>query len=102
MIQKRSLRRSKQLINRSGFAFGLRDRGCITAWMQSMPKSNNGLAVELFCWIFRRSGICYLLRRCLWRNRAAILLYHDPKPAVVDSHLEYLGRAARIVSIPDL
>jgi hypothetical protein len=57
---------------------------------------------ELFCRILRLSGICYLLRKCLWRNRAAILYYHDPKPAIMDVHLEYLAKVSRIVSMPDL
>ena len=67
-----------------------------------MRELNNGFAVELFCRILRRSGICYLLRKCLWRNKAAILLYHDPNPAVIDAHLEYLSQVAMIVSLPEL
>jgi hypothetical protein len=56
----------------------------------------------MLCWILRRSGLCYLFRKYLWRNRAAILLYHDPKPAVIDAHLEYLEHVSRIVSFPKL
>lgn len=58
--------------------------------------------LELFCRTLRRSGICYLFRKCFWRNRAAILVYHDPKPAVIDAHLAYLGGVSRIVSMPEL
>jgi peptidoglycan/xylan/chitin deacetylase (PgdA/CDA1 family) len=57
---------------------------------------------ELFYRILRCSGFCYLFRKSLWRNRAAILYYHDPKPAVIDAHLEYLSRVSRIVSLPKL
>jgi hypothetical protein len=31
-----------------------------------------------------------------------ILLYHDPKPAVIDAHLEYLSKVSKIVSLPKL
>jgi peptidoglycan/xylan/chitin deacetylase (PgdA/CDA1 family) len=67
-----------------------------------MSKAENGFAVELLCRIIRKSGVCYLLRKFLWRNRAAILLYHDPKPDVLDAHLSYLRRVARIVPLPKL
>jgi peptidoglycan/xylan/chitin deacetylase (PgdA/CDA1 family) len=69
---------------------------------QSMSKPKNGFADELFFRLLRWSGICFLLRKCFWRNRAAILLYHDPKPEVLDAHLEYLKRVARIVPLPKL
>lgn len=71
--------------------------------MQSPAEGNNGFALEeLFYWVLRRSGLCYLFRKCLWRNRAAILIYHDPRPAVIDAHLENLARVARIVPMPEL
>lgn len=70
--------------------------------MRVTPESKRGFTVALVCRILRRSGICYLLRKCLWRNRAVILVYHDPKPAVIDAHLEYLGRVSKIVSLPEL
>lgn len=31
-----------------------------------------------------------LVRRFLWRDRVAVLLYHDPDPKVLDAHLTYL------------
>jgi peptidoglycan/xylan/chitin deacetylase (PgdA/CDA1 family) len=71
--------------------------------MRSAAEGKNRIALEeLFCRILRWSGICYLLRKSLWRNRAAILYYHDPKPAVIDAHLEYLARVSRIVALPKL
>ena len=57
---------------------------------------------ELLYRFLRLSGFCYLLRKVLWRNRAAILYYHDPKPDVMGSHLEYLARVSRIVALPDV
>lgn len=67
-----------------------------------MAEFQNWLVIELFSRILRISGICYLLRKCTWRNRAAILLYHDPKPNILDAHLAYVKRIARIVSLPEL
>jgi len=71
--------------------------------MRSTAGGINRLALEkLFCRMLRWSGFCYLCRKSLWRNRAAILYYHDPRPTVIDAHLEYLARVARIVSLPKL
>lgn len=67
-----------------------------------MSNAKNRFAVELLCRFLRQSGACFLLRKLLWRNRAAILLYHDPKPEVLDAHLAYLKRIARIVPLPEL
>ena len=30
------------------------------------------------------------------------MFYHDPRPAVIDAHLKYLGRVSRIVPMPEL
>ncbi len=60
------------------------------------------LTASLLGRICRLSGFCYLLRKAIWRNRAAILLYHDPKPDVIDEHLSYLKKFARIVCLPEL
>ena len=71
--------------------------------MRSPAERNNKFALEeLFCRILRCSGFCYLFRKSLWRTWAAILYYHDPKPAVIDAHLEYLARVSRIVALPKL
>jgi hypothetical protein len=71
--------------------------------MRSVLDGNHGTRLaELLYRILRRSGMCYLLRRCLWRNQAVILYYHDPKPAVIDAHLAYLARVSRIVSLRDM
>ena len=67
-----------------------------------MTAFGSDFARTLFCQILRRLGFCYVVRKCLWRNRAAILYYHDPKPSVLDAHLTYLKRIARIVSLPEL
>lgn len=71
--------------------------------MRSTAEGKNRFALaELIYRILRWSGFCFLFRKCLWRNRAAILYYHGPSPAVIDAHLEYLARVSRIVSLPEL
>ena len=41
------------------------------------------------------------IRSLLWRDRVLILVYHDPKPEVVNSHLAYLREIAEPISLPD-
>ena len=43
-----------------------------------------------------------MARKLFWRRRAAILYYHDPKPEVMDAHLSYLKKTAKLVSLPEL
>jgi peptidoglycan/xylan/chitin deacetylase (PgdA/CDA1 family) len=48
------------------------------------------------------SGIVRAVRLLLWRNRVLILVYHDPKPEVINSHLAYLRKIAEPISLSDL
>ena len=48
------------------------------------------------------SGIVRAIRSLLWRDRVLILVYHDPKPEVVNSHLAYLREIAEPISLSDL
>lgn len=43
------------------------------------------------------TGIVDLTRRLLWRDRVAILLYHDPSPESLDRHLTYLAKICDII-----
>jgi peptidoglycan/xylan/chitin deacetylase (PgdA/CDA1 family) len=38
----------------------------------------------------------------LWRDRVAVLLYHDPEPATLDSHLTYLKGICELVPLSDV
>lgn len=67
-----------------------------------MPATTSNRVSEVASRILRLSGIGFLFRKLLWRDRAAILIYHDPKPAVIDAHLRYLARISCLVSMPDL
>lgn len=53
---------------------------------------------HLFFW----SGMARLSRHVLWRDRVAILLYHDPSPETLDRHLTYLRKICTIVSLDDV
>ncbi len=48
------------------------------------------------------SGIPFLIREWVCRHRVAILLYHDPKPAVFAKHIAYLSRRYTIISLDTL
>ena len=47
------------------------------------------------------SGVIYAVRHLLWRDRVLILVYHDPKPDVLASHLAYLRRIAQPIRLAD-
>lgn len=57
---------------------------------------------ELFALILVTSGIARALRAVLWRNRVAILTYHDPSPKILDLHLTYLREICDVVRLEDL
>ncbi len=48
------------------------------------------------------SGIPILIREWVCRHRVAILLYHDPKPAIFLKHIAYLSRHYTIISLDTL
>lgn len=48
------------------------------------------------------SGIPFLIREWMGRHRVAILLYHDPKPAVFAKHIAYLSRHYTIIALDTL
>jgi peptidoglycan/xylan/chitin deacetylase (PgdA/CDA1 family) len=47
------------------------------------------------------TGVAAAVRKLLWRDRVAILLYHDPEPSTLDAHLSYLRRICDIVPLAD-
>jgi peptidoglycan/xylan/chitin deacetylase (PgdA/CDA1 family) len=48
------------------------------------------------------SGVVHALRWLLWRDRILILVYHDPKPEILDLHLTYLLKIAEPIRLSDL
>lgn len=60
------------------------------------------LAKEIIARLLLWSGIVRAVRLLLWRDRVLILVYHDPKPAVLDQHLAYLRGIAEPIALTDL
>ncbi|MYC77114.1 polysaccharide deacetylase family protein [Candidatus Poribacteria bacterium] len=48
------------------------------------------------------SGMPILIREWVCRHRVAILLYHDPKPAIFAKHIAYLSRHYTIIPLDSL
>src|SRR5215471_12702869 len=64
--------------------------------------SSRRLAKEIVARCLLWSGVIRILRRLLWRNRVLIVVYHDPKPEILDSHLTYLLRIAKPISLSEI
>lgn len=47
-------------------------------------------------------GIDRVTRALLWRDRVAVLCYHDPRPDVLDQHLSYLKTICDLVPLDDI
>jgi peptidoglycan/xylan/chitin deacetylase (PgdA/CDA1 family) len=45
---------------------------------------------EVFTRVLLFTGAATAVRAIFWRDRVAVLLYHDPMPATLDAHLQYL------------
>jgi peptidoglycan/xylan/chitin deacetylase (PgdA/CDA1 family) len=57
---------------------------------------------EAFAQFVIATGIARATRAMLWRDRVAILLYHDPDPVTLDQHLTYLRTICDLVSLDQL
>jgi peptidoglycan/xylan/chitin deacetylase (PgdA/CDA1 family) len=57
---------------------------------------------EAFAQIVIATGIARMTRAMLWRDRVAILLYHDPEAETLDRHLAYLKTICDVVSLEQL
>ena len=47
---------------------------------------------EIIRFIFKFSGLPFLIRQVSYRNKVAIIFYHDPKPEIFKRHIEYLSK----------
>jgi hypothetical protein len=56
--------------------------------MRLRGAARQSVAVALRC-----SGLPWLVRKALGRNRACVVIYHAPAPDVLDRHLAYLARS---------
>jgi peptidoglycan/xylan/chitin deacetylase (PgdA/CDA1 family) len=66
-----------------------------------MPQRNSAVK-EIMARGLSLSGIAWLSRTFLWRDRVAILLYHDPDPATLDSHLAHLRKICDVIPLASL
>jgi peptidoglycan/xylan/chitin deacetylase (PgdA/CDA1 family) len=48
------------------------------------------------------SGALALLRLLIWRDRVLVLVYHNPRPEVMSSHLSYLCKIAEPIKFSEL
>jgi peptidoglycan/xylan/chitin deacetylase (PgdA/CDA1 family) len=48
------------------------------------------------------SGVLALLRLLIWRDRVLVLVYHNPQPEVMSSHLSYLCKIAEPIMLSEL
>ncbi|MGA9913251.1 polysaccharide deacetylase family protein [Paraburkholderia sp.] len=57
---------------------------------------------EIFALVIVATGTARAMRALLWRDRVAILTYHDPAPETLDQHLTYLRRVCDVVQLDEL
>jgi len=57
---------------------------------------------EIIGFLIRYSGISYFMREVYAKRKVSILLYHDPKPDVLNTHLAYLGKRYKFVTLDTL
>ncbi|VXB59475.1 Polysaccharide deacetylase [Burkholderia sp. 8Y] len=61
--------------------------------------STKALLRESLAQLISLLGIDRATRALLWRDRVAVLVYHDPKPQVLDEHLSYLRSICDLVPL---
>lgn len=57
---------------------------------------------EILAFILRLTGIPFFIREIFYRNKATIILYHDPKPEILRRHLDYMSKHYNFVSLKSL
>ena len=57
---------------------------------------------EITARALRFSGIPGLVRWLITRSRVTIVMYHDPRPEVLDEHLAYMSKHYRFITLDDL
>jgi len=60
------------------------------------------LIKEIIGFLFKYSGVSMLMREILWRNKATIVVYHDPKPEIFEKHIKYLFSHYNIIPLNKL
>lgn len=57
---------------------------------------------EIIAFLFRFSGIPFIIRNIICKNKTTIIIYHDPDPQIFKKHIEYLSKHYRFISLNEL
>ncbi|CAB3704175.1 polysaccharide deacetylase family protein [Paraburkholderia rhynchosiae] len=65
-------------------------------------KRGKAIIKEILAGLLVLTGLARATRIFLWRDRVAVLLYHDPDPVTLDRHLRYLRKICDLVPLTDV
>lgn len=54
---------------------------------------------EIIGFLFRISGIPYIIRKIVCKDNITIAVYHDPKPKIFGKHINYLSKHYKFISL---
>ena len=57
------------------------------------------LVREIIAFIIVCTGIPFLIRNTYARNKVSIVVYHDPKPNILDKHLAFLSKRYQFITL---
>ena len=60
------------------------------------------LIKKIFGFIFRFSGVPFLIRKFICRNKVTIVVYHNPEPDIFKKHIEYFIKRYSIITLDQL
>ena len=58
-----------------------------------------GILKEIISTVIRFSGLPFLIRNSIAKNKVTILFYHDPSPDILDKNLKYLSKRYNFINI---
>jgi len=70
--------------------------------MQAGLKTIKRVIKEIIGFLLKYSGVSLLIREILCRNKATIVVYHDPKPEIFERHIRYLSLRYNIIPLNKL
>lgn len=70
--------------------------------MQNSSFDIVNLLKEITCFAIRISGVPFLIRKVYARNKVSIIYYHDPKPDVLNRHLNFLSKRYNFIALDNL
>lgn len=70
--------------------------------MRDIYKRISNLLKEIASFFIRYSGIPFLIRNIYAKKKVSIIVYHNPKPDILDKHLKYLSKRYNFISLDSL